>query len=314
MHPRGTRNPHDPAHTPGGSSSGSAAAVGAGMIPLAIGSQTNGSVIRPASFCGIVGYKPTFGMIPRTGVLGQCRPLDTIGVFGRSVVDVALLADALAGHDPGDPDTHPSRSPDLLADALIDLPTPPKLAFVEGPAWDRAEPETQRAFATLADSLGNCVKAALPDAFAESAAVMHALTHVGFARNYGTYYERGADRLSPFMRDAIEQGRRIPDTEHRAALERQAQMREALGTMFDEYDTIVTPAATGEAPRDLSQTGDPAFCSPWSLCGVPAISLPLLTGPHGLPVGVQLVGRAGADRSLLQTARWFRAAFTDATG
>jgi Asp-tRNA(Asn)/Glu-tRNA(Gln) amidotransferase A subunit family amidase len=305
MHPRGTRNPHHAEHTPGGSSSGSAAAVAAGMAPLALGTQTNGSVIRPASYCGIVGFKPSFGLIPRTGVLLQCRPLDTVGVFARTVADAAVLADALAGFDAGDPDTRLMAPPRLLDVALTEPPVTPALAFVKGPAWERAEPATVAAFAELTDALREvCEEMVLPDAFAGSAAAMRTLTHVGLARNYGAYYDRGAGQLSDFMRGAIEEGRGIAAVDYLAALDQCGIFKVGLEMVLDSCDAIVTPAAAGEAPRGFDSTGDPAFCSLWSLCGVPAISLPLLQGPNGLPVGVQLVGRRGEDARLLRTARW----------
>ena len=163
MHPRKTRNPHDLSRTPGGSSSGSAAAVAAGMVALAIGTQTNGSVIRPASFCGVVGFKPSFGTIPRTGILPQAPSLDTVGVFARTVEDAALLADALAGHDPADSATRLVPPPRLLETARTDPPVTPAIAFVKGPAWNQADPETQEGFAELADSLGAaCEEVVLP--------------------------------------------------------------------------------------------------------------------------------------------------------
>jgi Asp-tRNA(Asn)/Glu-tRNA(Gln) amidotransferase A subunit family amidase len=275
------------------------------MVPLAIGTQTNGSVIRPASFCGIVGYKPTFGLIPRTGVLMQCRPLDTVGVFARTVADAAMLADALVGFDGGDPDTHLMPPPRLLDVALSEPPVRPALAFVKGPYWDKAEPESKDAFAELTAALGEASdEMALPDAFAESLAAMHTINHVGLARHYRTYYERGGDQLSDAMRGAIEKGREIAAVDYLAALDRREVLRAGLELVFDSCDAIVTPAATGEALIGLDWTGDPSFCTIWSLCGVPAISLPLLQGPNGLPVGVQLVGRSGEDARLLRTARW----------
>ena len=164
MHPRGTRNPNNLAHTPGGSSSGSAAAVAAGMAPLAIGTQTNGSVIRPASFCGIVGFKPTFGLIPRTGILPQASPLDTVGVFARSVADVALLADALAGYDESDPNSSDLPPPRLLDAALASPATAPSFAFVRTPSWDSAEQATKASFEGLVGRLGQGLPGGDPSA------------------------------------------------------------------------------------------------------------------------------------------------------
>ena len=304
-HPGKTRNPHNPDHTPGGSSSGSAAAVAAGMVPFAIGTQTNGSVIRPASFCGVVGFKPTHGLVPRTGVLCQQPALDTIGVFGRTVADAALLADAIAGYDPLDADTRPLRPPRLLEIALTEPPVTPTLAFVKTPAWEKAAPETREAFADLVGRLGNtCREVSLPDYFAEGAGAQRTLMLSGFARNLRPYYDRGRDQLSDMMRNAIEEGMRISATDYLAALDWREALNAGLEQLFDRYDAIVTPAAPGEAPRGLDSTGNPAFNSLWTLCGVPAVTLPLLEGPNGLPVGVQLVGRRGEDARLLRTARW----------
>jgi Asp-tRNA(Asn)/Glu-tRNA(Gln) amidotransferase A subunit family amidase len=305
MTPRGTRNPHDVTRTPGGSSSGSAAAVAAGMVPLAIGTQTVGSVIRPASFCGVVGFKPTFGLIPRAGILPQATPLDTVGVFARTVEDAALLADALAGDDPADPDTRPMPPPRMLDVALTDPPVTPALAFVKTPAWDAAEQSTKDGFVELVAALGNsCQEVALPEIYQHAAGAIHALSRAGIARHYRRYLDRGGDLLSDFMRQAIEEGSRVTAVDYLAALDWQKSLYAGLEQLFEKYDAIVTPAAPGEAPVGLDSTGNPAFNGLWSLCGAPAVTLPLLQGPNGLPVGVQLVGRRGEDARLLRTARW----------
>ena len=304
-HPGKTRNPHHPEHTPGGSSSGSAAAVGAGMVPLATGTQTNGSVIRPAAFCGVVGFKPSFGLIPRSGILKQAPPLDTVGVFARSVADAALLVDALAGSDSGDPDSTAAPPPRLLDTAMTEPPVTPALAFVKTPAWQTAEPETHEAFAELCDALKDiCREVALPEPFSEAAGAQKTLMLAGIARNYGPYYDRARDRLSPAMRKMIEEGRAVSAIDYLAALDWQKALYAGLEPLFDRYDAIVTPAAPGEAPHGLHSTGNPAFNGLWTFCGVPAVTLPLMQGPRGLPVGVQLVGRRGEDGRLLRTARW----------
>ena len=304
-HPGKTRNPHNHEHTPGGSSSGSAAAVAAGMVPLAIGTQTAGSVIRPASFCGVVGFKPTHGLIPRTGILRQERTLDTVGVFARTVTDAALLADAIVGYDPLDPDTRIMPPPRLFEIALSAPPVTPALAFVKTPAWDQAAEETKEGFAELVEALGDtCTEVALPDQFSEGARAQRTLTLAGFARNLGRYHDRGRDKLSDHACEMIEQGRKVPAVDYLEALDWREALNNGLEQLFDRYDAIVTPAARGEPPRDLSTTGDPVFNALWTLCGVPAVTLPLLEGPNGLPVGVQLVGRRGEDARLLRTARW----------
>jgi Asp-tRNA(Asn)/Glu-tRNA(Gln) amidotransferase A subunit family amidase len=303
--PAKTRNPHHEEHTPGGSSSGSAAAVAAGMAPLAVGTQTNGSVIRPASFCGVVGYKPTRGLIPRSGALAQSFDLDTPGVFGRSVLDAAMLAEAVIGYDPADPATAPIAALRLPEAAKAEPPLPPNLAFVRSPVWDRAEEDTRQGFAELAEALGErCDPVDLPEPFAHGHEIHRVLMHAGFARNLGRYYERGKDQLSGHMQAAIEDGRTILAYDYLAAVDWIEVLNAGLEAIFERYDAILTPAAAGEAPHGLDSTGSPAFCTLWTLCGTPAISLPLLQGSHGLPVGVQLVGRRGDDARLIRTASW----------
>ncbi|WP_291743869.1 amidase [Bauldia sp.] len=311
-HPGGTRNPHHREHTPGGSSSGSAAAVGARMAPLAIGTQTNGSVIRPASFCGVVGFKPSFGLIPRTGILPQAPPLDTAGVFARSVPDAALIVDALAGYDPRDRATRALARPHLLDTALTEPPATPSLAFVKTMSWDLAEVDTQAGFADLIGKLADrCEEVPLTDRIEDSDQVLMTLTNVGIARTYGPYHDRGAGQLSDFMRTMIEDSRTIPAVDYLDALDRQAEIKAELDHLFERYDAIVTPAAPGAAPHGLESTGNSAFNNLWSLCGLPAITLPLLESANGLPIGVQLVGRHGEDGELLRTARWLQSYIAD---
>ncbi len=304
MHPRGTRNPLDATRTPGGSSSGSAAAVAAGMVPLAVGTQTGGSVIRPASFCGIVGFKPTFGLIPRRGVLPQATPLDTIGVFARTVEDAALIVDVLAGFSSTDPDSLQLPPLRLLETALTKPPVTPALAFVKTPFWDSAEPSTKEGFGELVETLGKgCEEVALPPLFSHATSAIRTIQLVGIARHYRSYREKGAEQLSEYMRGAIDDGLNIPAVDYLTALDWQKSLSSGLEPLFDKFDAIVTPAAPGEAPA-IDTTGDPIFNALWTLCGVPAVTLPLLQGPNGLPVGVQLVGRRGDDARLLRTARW----------
>lgn len=303
--PNQTKNPHDPARAPGGSSSGSAAAVASGMVPVAIGTQTNGSVIRPASFCGVVGYKPTWGFIPRTGVLAQSFHLDTIGTFGRSVADAALLADCLIGHDEGDGATAPIASQALYSHATSKPPLDPVFAFVKTPVWDQAENLTKEAFSELADFLGEGADPVdLPDVFAEGHALQRRLMTAGFAHNLGSYERHGRDRLSGQMQEAIDEGREVRAHDYLAAVDWIDVLNAGLDEIFKRYDAILTPAAPGVAPSGLASTGNPAFCTLWTLCGTPAITLPLLTGDNGLPLGVQLVGPRGSDARLMRTAAW----------
>ncbi len=307
--PGRTRNPHRLAHTPGGSSSGSAAAVAAGMVPLAIGTQTNGSVIRPAAFCGVVGYKPSAGLLPRTGVLVQSPAFDALGVFGRSVEDVALLAQCLAGHDAADPATRPRATPPLRAVACSAPPCPPRLAWAATPFWDRVAPDAQAAFAGLLARLGDAVTAvelppATPDAIGAHQRVMEA----EIAGSFEAEFERGRQQLSASLQAQIERGRQVSAVEHRRGLAGIAPLRAALEPLFARADAILTPATLGTAPAGLDSTGNPLMCTLWTYLGLPAVTLPLLRGADGLPLGVQLVGRLGQDAALLRTARWLFAA------
>lgn len=303
--PGKTHNPHHPGHTPGGSSSGSAAAVAAGMVPLAIGTQTNGSVIRPASFCGVYGFKPSAGLIPRTGVLTQSPPLDAVGVFGRTLGDVALLAEVLAGHDPQDALTRPRAAPPLREAAAAEAPLPPTLAWVATPFWDRVAPDAQAAFGELVALLaGRIAPFELPATAADAIDWQRTVMEADLAGSFELEYERGRDLLSASLRSQIERGRAVTAVAYRQALARVPVLLEGLDSLFDHYDALLTPATLGTAPAGLEATGDPIMCTLWTFLGLPAISLPLLHGDNGLPIGVQLVGRRGDDARLLRTARW----------
>ena len=306
FHPGKTRNPHNPAHTPGGSSSGSAAAVAAGMVPLALGSQTNGSVIRPASFCGVYGFKPTHGLIPRTGVLKLSRTLDHVGLFARTLEDIALLAEELVGWDEGDTDTRPRARIPFREIAAEEPPIEPRIAFVKTPVWDRATDETKQAFAEIVDALGERVgEVELVASAAEAWDWHRTIMDTEMAHNFEREWEQGRGQLSDPLRTLIERGRAVRAVDYQRALARIPQLRDTFEELFtQEYDAILTPAAPGPAPEGLGATGDPSFCSLWTLCGVPAISLPLLQASNGLPIGVQLIGRYNFDARLLRTAQW----------
>jgi Asp-tRNA(Asn)/Glu-tRNA(Gln) amidotransferase A subunit family amidase len=303
--PGKTKNPHDPGRTPGGSSSGSAAAVAAGMAPLAIGTQTNGSVIRPSAYCGVVGYKPSYGSISRAGILRQSPPLDQVGVMARTVEDAALLVEALAGFDARDPATRPGARPRLLDTARAEPPAPPRLAFVRTPSWERAEAETREGFARLVAGLGDRVdEVELPSIFAEAVGWHRTIMEADLARSFAREYATGRERLSGILREMLERGRTVLAMDYTHAVEHVARLNAALADVFATHDAIVTPASTGTAPRGLGSTGSPIFCTLWTLCGTPAITLPILRGGDGMPLGVQLVAARGDDARLLRTARW----------
>ena len=305
LHPSATRNPAAPGRTPGGSSAGSAAAVAADMAPLAVGTQTGGSVIRPASFCGCVGFKPSFGAVPRTGILAQSPSLDTVGVFARSVEDAAMLAEELFGFDAGDPATSPAPPPRLLDVAGAEPPVTPTLAWLRPPGWEGADRVLHEAMAEMVDALGErAFEVVLPAAFEEAAAIRRRINLAEMAKCYFAYERRGRDALSDEMRDALEEGRAVLARDYLAALDWPAVLNAGLDEVFARCDAILVPAAPGPAPEGLSSTGDPVFNGLWTLCGVPAVTVPLLATEEGWPMGAQLVGRRGDDARLLRTARW----------
>ncbi len=304
-HPGPTRNPHDLERTPGGSSSGSAAAVAAGMVPLAIGSQTNGSVIRPASFCGVFGAKPTHGLISRSGGLALSRTLDHVGVFARTLEDVALILDVLAGHDPRDPDTRPVASPNFRATLAGAPPLPPKFGLVTTPMWEKADPSTRTIFEDVISSLGDAggiVETAAN--FAQAWDAQYAIMAADMAHHFGPVVDRGSkEASSQRIRDLIADGRQVPTVDYLAAHDLRSQLIGSLEPAFDYYDALITPASIGSAPKTLSATGDPVFCTAWTLLGLPALTLPVLQAPDGMPLGLQLVGPLNDDARLLRTAQ-----------
>ena len=304
FHAGATRNPHDLERTPGGSSSGSAAAVAAGMVPLAIGSQTNGSMIRPAAFCGVYGCKPTHGMISRHGALILSRALDHVGVFARTLADAALILEVLVGYDENDSDTRPLAAPHFLETLLDEPPLPPQFAFVRTPVWDKADAQTRAAFEDFVKLLGDSAAVVdLPDAFAAAWDDQRAIMAADMAHNLSDVVERGGEASSKTLRDFLTEGSQVSAVRYLAARDAARRYAAGLGEIFKQYDAILTPATTGVAPKGTA-TGSPMFCSLWSLTGLPALSLPLLTGEGGMPLGVQLVGPAGDDARLLRTANW----------
>jgi Asp-tRNA(Asn)/Glu-tRNA(Gln) amidotransferase A subunit family amidase len=301
-----TRNPHNPGHTPGGSSSGSAAAVAAGMVPLALGSQTTGSTIRPASYCGVYGLKPTFGLIPRHGMFQLSRSLDHVGLFARSIDDVALLLEALAGFDERDPDSRPRARVPYTSIAAEEPPLPPMFAFVKTGRWDQVDADAKDAFAKLCERLGEQVEEIEMVSASNDASAWHdAISGPEIAMSLRHEWETGRDRLSPALRARIERGLAVRASDYVQALGRIPQVNASFTELFEQrYDAILTPTASGTAPAGLRSTGDPAFCALWTLCGMPSLSVPLMRGANGLPLGVQLVGPRHGDARLLRTARW----------
>jgi len=280
--------------------------VAAGMVPLALGSQTNGSTVRPASFCGVYGFKPTHGLIPRHGMFRLSRTLDQVGLFARMIEDIALLAEQLVGYDERDPDSRPRARVPCRGVAAEEPPLPPMFAFVKTSRWDRTDGDTKEAFAELVDLLGERVEELELSDAAEDAFEWHRLImEAEMAVNLGREWEKAPTRLSGSLRARLERGREVGALDYLRALGRIPGLNESFEELFSQrYDAILTPAVTGTAPQGLDSTGDPAFCTLWTLCGMPALSVPLMQGANGLPLGVQLVGPRHGDARLLRTARW----------
>jgi Asp-tRNA(Asn)/Glu-tRNA(Gln) amidotransferase A subunit family amidase len=301
LSPGKTRNPWNPLHTPGGSSSGSAAAVAAGFIPAALGTQTNGSVIRPAAFCGVVGFKPTQGLIPIEGALTFSHTLDQPGLFTRHVEDAAWLAAALSDEEKAFSPTLSPRS------------TPPRLAAVKSPAWEQAGDDAKRNFRQNIEMLRtggvNVEECELPEIFSLAHKAIRTIMAAEAAFNLDELFSKQAPLLSATLRDFISEGKTVGAVTYLQALKLRLRLQSELERFFSPYDAVITPPTAGEAPATLEQTGNPAFCSIWSLCGVPAITIPVGFGPRGLPLGLQIVGAQGKDRPLLSTAHWCEAVF-----
>jgi Asp-tRNA(Asn)/Glu-tRNA(Gln) amidotransferase A subunit family amidase len=302
LHPGKTRNPWNPMHTPGGSSSGSAAAVAAGFVPAALGTQTNGSVIRPAAFCGVVGFKPTQGLIPIEGALTFSHTLDQPGLFTRHVEDAAWLAAALSGEGAKHASTTPVRS------------EAPYLAAVKTPVWDQAGDDAKSDFIENIQAMhkagARIEEVELPEPFVLAHGAIRTIMSVEAAFNLEELSISQAPLLSATLRDFIAEGKEIKAPLYLQALKLRTALQGELERFLARYDALITLPATGEAPATLEQTGNPTFCSIWSLCGVPAVTIPVGFGPLGLPLGLQIIGRMGDDERLLSVARWCEEGFS----
>lgn len=313
VHANETRNPHNPNHTPGGSSSGSAAAVAALHVPVAIGTQTNGSVIRPASFCGVFGFKPTRGVISRDGILQTSVSLDQVGCFGRSLADVALLTDAIGGYDQRDAVSFARPRPKMSAGAAADAPVTPALAWFDLPFNDRLSGDTLDGIDAVIEILGPSVeRMAAADTLSDLVAVQATIHEYEIAQHQAEVFETHWDQISDTLRPVITRARTITKAQYDDALAVKTSAEGFFKAFFMDYDAIIAPSAAGEAPMFGNGTGDPIFCTLWTLAGLPCISLPMLVGETGLPIGVQLIGPAEKDDRLLRTARWLQTHLADA--
>lgn len=313
VHANETRNPHNAAHTPGGSSSGSAAAVAAQHVPLAVGTQTNGSVIRPASFCGTFGFKPTRGVISRSGLLQTSDSLDQVGCFGRSLADVALLTDVIGGYDRRDSTSFARPRPHMSHGAAQDVPVPPSLVWFDLPFNDRLSDAARGGIDTVLDILGPQVTRMEPaDTLSNLVAVQARIHEYEICAQQADVFDDHWDQISETLKPIVERGRQITQTEYEDALAVKTSAEAFFHDFFTEYDAIIAPSAAGEAPLFGPNTGDPIFCTLWTLAGLPCVTLPLLVGETGLPIGVQLIGPAEKDNRLLRTARWLQSQLAEA--
>ena len=296
--PGKTRNPWNLAHTPGGSSMGSAASVACGMAAGALGTQTNGSVVRPAAFCGVVGFKPSLGAVSNDGILDPWPTLDHTGVFARDVADAALLAAAIA-------------EPGFFGGNADALPRAPRLAVVRSPVWKLASAEQQQMLTANAESLGRAgaevVELELPSAFDDAHAVQRVIMAFEAARHFASLRRAHRANLSEAFDALLGEGAATSESKYREALAATAQLKREHANAYAGVDAILTPPAAGEAPATLRETGSPAFCTIWTLLGVPEVTIPVGSGPAGLPLGLQIVGRHRDDERVLAVAAWCEA-------
>ena len=313
--PAKTRNPRNLEHTPGGSSSGSAAAVAAGMVPVAIGTQTGGSVIRPASYCGVIGFKPTRGLISRNGLQPLSETIDQVGVFARTINDVALVAQVLIAADHNDPITLGVLPRNLIKVAISEPPFRPKFVFVKTPFWDQMDPEAREAFNALAHLMGDDAPVIeLPSVASQAIDNLKIIMEAEFALSMDDHLKHSSENVDKKTKEVVKRGRQINSLDYLKAKRGIEPITAGFDDFFDRFDAIITPAALGPAPKGLDNTGDPIMNALWSYTGMPAISLPLLESESGLPIGLQLIAKRHDDARLLRTANWLLNNFDDITG
>ena len=303
--PTATGNPWNPGHTPGGSSSGSGSAVGSRMVPLALGTQTVGSVLRPAAYCGVVGFKPTHGRISTVGVTPLAWSLDHVGVLCRSVEDAALGLSVMAGHDPADP--HSAAMPIEDYVGALAAPTAPRIGVLR-PLLERAEPANAAQLAALLEALrrggAHVEDAPLAASFDGIHAAGDTVARAEAAAFHRDLYARHAAQYPKHIGEAVKAGLGIAAVDYIAAQGRRRAFRAEMAAIAARYDALVSPTAAGPAPKGLESTGDPFFCAPWSSAGMPSISLPTGLASDGLPFAVQLTGAPWAEARLLAAAAW----------
>ena len=305
LSPPQTKNPHDYTRTPGGSSSGSAAVIATHMAPLAVGSQTGGSVIRPASYCGVVGYKPSYGLISRNGVLRTSFNLDHIGVFGKTVEDVALLAKVLIKKDSFDEATIHYSSEYMLEECKKKPLFDPKFIFYKTDSWKKIDKKSRDSFEYFLKTFKKNIEIFDTPSYFKDIDKYHRLIHeTDLANNFQSYFKKSKNKLSKEMQSAISRGMKNTAKDYLNAVDFMKRSYESYKEVFEDYHGVLSPCSTGVADKGLKSTGSADFNRVWSFMHTPAISLPLLQGENNLPLGVQLVGDKYDDLRFLSTARW----------
>ena len=303
--PPATTNPHDKTRTPGGSSSGSAASVASYMAPASIGSQTGGSIIRPASYCGVVGYKPSYGLISRNGVLRTSYSLDQIGMFGRKVEDVAMLAKVLIKKDKYDTATIHYSTENILSEIKKGPLFEPKFIFYKTDHWKIIDKKSREAFEYFIKSFKKNIEVFDTPSYFKDIHKYHQIIHeTDLANNFSVYYKKFKKKLSKYMQDAISNGNKYSAKEYAEAIDFMKRSYESYEEVFEDYHGVLSPSSPGVAPKGLKSTGTAEFNKVWSYLGTPCISLPLLEGENNLPLGVQLIGNKYDDHRFLGVAKW----------
>ena len=303
--PPATTNPHDKDRTPGGSSSGSAASVASFMAPASIGSQTGGSVIRPASYCGVVGYKPSYGLISRNGVLRTSYSLDQIGMFGRKVEDVAMLAKVLIKKDKYDPATIHYSTENILTETKKGPIFEPKFIFYKTDHWKIIDKKSRESFEYFIKSFKKNIEIFDTPSYFKDIHKYHQIIHeTDLANNFSVYFKKFKNKLSKYMQDAISNGNKYTAKEYAEAIDFMKRSYESYEEVFEDYHGVLSPSSPGVAPKGLKSTGTAEFNKVWSYLGTPCISLPLLEGENNLPLGVQLIGDKYDDHRFLGVAKW----------
>ena len=313
LNPARTKNPHSQEYSPGGSSAGSAAAVASGDVPVAIGSQTNGSVIRPGSYCGVYAMKPSAGIIPRIGVFEQSPTLDQMGLFAMSLEDLGLVTDALSVHDSRDPHSIGVPRPSCFQGACSEPPMDPNFAILTLPYSKLQSRACTEGFRELADALEGQVEVLEAPPMFEELIRAQRIIHITEAyRAFDRLGFIGSPHLSSVLAKMLGEGKNIAQNEYEEALEIRASAESFFQSFFEDFDAILSPSASGEAPLfSEGHTGDPIFCTVWTLAGLPTLNLPIMQGENGLPIGLQMVGRLRDDARLLRTAGWFMTTLFD---